>query len=81
MGTTTGVYSLDVDGRIIDYPDDQSIKQAIAAAYGVDINEVKIEYAPYKITCADGWNDNNGQHDAGKACWHVDMTVSITTKN
>lgn len=54
MGTTTGVYSLDVDGRIIDYPDDQSIKQAIAAAYGVDINEVKIEYAPYKITCADG---------------------------
>ena len=81
MGTTTGVYSLDVDGRIIDYPDDQSIKQAIAVAYGVDINEVKIEYAPYKITCADGWNDNNGQHDAGKARWHVDMTVSITTKN
>ena len=28
-----------------------------------------------------GWVDENGTgHDGGRACYHVDMTVSITTK-
>ena len=76
-----GQFALNIADRILSYPNEATIKSRIAALYGVDVSAVAIEYSPYKITYPMGWVDENGTgHDGGRACYHVDMTVSITTK-
>ena len=73
-------YSLDVQDRAIIFPDDDSIKQAIANLYGVDPAKADIGYTPYKISYPYGWVDAlRNPHDSNKRCYHVDMAVSITT--
>ena len=82
MEAGQGHYSNDVDGRVISYPDESVIKQRIAESYGVSIKDVQIGYAPFKISYPNGWKDENDNgHDDTKPCYHVDMTVSITTKH
>ena len=82
MEAGQGHYSNDVDGRVISYPDENVIKQRIAESYGVSIKDVQIGYAPFKISYPNGWKDENDNgHDDKTPCYHVDMTVSITTKN
>ena len=73
--------SLDVNNRVISYPDEARIKASIAKLYNVSSDQVEISFTPYKITCPAGAVDENGRPILGAAgyCYHVDMTVSIKT--
>ena len=76
-------YSLDVNGRIISWPDEDVIKQRIANLYGIDINDpdLVITYTPFKISYPMGYKDENDiSHENDTPCYHVDMAVSIQTK-
>lgn len=74
-------YDLAVEGKVTSYPNDQHIKEQIAQLYGEDIADVEISYKPYKISYPMGYVDENGNSQSGDTpCYHVDMTVSITTK-
>ncbi|WP_101721176.1 MBG domain-containing protein [Eggerthella timonensis] len=76
-----GQFALDTTDRVITYPEEASIKEAVAQKYGVSVEEVNIEYQPYKITYPKGWKDSDKvSHDSNKPCWHVDMTISFTAK-
>ena len=69
-----------VDGRIVEQPDDAVIINAIAGLYGVDPSTVKITATPYKITYPMGWVDADGsKHLENIPCYHVDLNVSVTT--
>lgn len=69
-----------VDGRIVEQPDDGVIINAIAELYGVDPSTVKITATPYKITYPMGWVDADGnKHLEDIPCYHVDLNVSVTT--
>ena len=69
-----------VDGRIVEQPDDGVIINAIAELYDVDPSTVKITATPYKITYPMGWVDADGnKHLENIPCYHVDLNVSVTT--
>ena len=76
-----GQYDLAVEGKVTSYPNDQRIKEQIARLYNADIEDVEISYKPFKISYPMGYVDENGNSHSGNIpCYHVDMTVSITTK-
>ena len=76
-----GQYDLAVEGKVTSYPNDQRIKEQIARLYNADIEDVEISYEPFKISYPMGYVDENGNSHLGNiSCYHVDMTVSITTK-
>ncbi len=77
-----GQYALNIEGNIITFPDEQTIKDRIAQLYEVNVNEAEITYTPYKISYPNGYKDeNDNAWLEGKPCYHVDMSVSVTTKN
>lgn len=76
-------YALNIEDNIIAYPSRELILERIAALYKIDLNDpdLEITYTPYKISYPNGYNDENGNSQASdKPCYHVDMAVSIQTK-
>ena len=73
-------YSLDVNNRVISYPDERDLKQVIAGLYKVSYDEVTISFSPYKISYPNGAVGADGKTPiASGPCYHVDMTVEIQT--
>ena len=72
--------SLDVDGRVQGYPNDDVIKQRIAFLYGLELSSTTITYTPYKISYPNGWVDEYGaSQESATPTYHVDMAVSYST--
>lgn len=80
-GQNPGAVSRDVNGRVVTYPDENTIKQRIANLYGLDLETTEISYTPYKISYPNGWTDEYGNaQDTNDPTYHVDMSVSYATK-